>query len=169
MVVIDSFEGIDKYQDNVDMLAGRTTLGSILFEDASIVLHNTIQLKENILQTRWTLQVTVKALPWRPRAKFTGVSVYTLDGGGKISKQDDYWDSINLSNGKYQKVGLGEGLSDFWNQVKAKSNAEMAAPELPFELLRRAKTYEVRRYPSTVVAETLYDQRPEGYDRIGEL
>lgn len=43
----------------------------------------------------------------------------------------------------------------------------MAAPELPYELLRITPKYEVRRYPKCVVAETTYDQRPEGYDRLG--
>lgn len=43
----------------------------------------------------------------------------------------------------------------------------MAAPELPYELLRRGKRYEVRRYPALTVAETPYSQRPEGYDRLG--
>jgi hypothetical protein len=43
----------------------------------------------------------------------------------------------------------------------------MTAPELPYELLRRAARYEVRRYPSYLLAETTYDQRPEGYDRLG--
>ena len=69
-----SFTGIDKYQNNVDMLGGRTTLGKLLFSDASIVLHNIKDLNENQIQTRWTLQVDIKFLPWRPRAKFTGVS-----------------------------------------------------------------------------------------------
>ena len=41
----------------------------------------------------------------------------------------------------------------------------MIAPELPYELLRRGKRYEVRRYPSIISAETSYEQRPQGYDR----
>jgi hypothetical protein len=40
--------------------------------------------------------------------------------------------------------------------------------ELPYELLRRARRYEVRRYPAVLLAETLYDKRPEGYDRLGD-
>ena len=77
---LTSFTGIDKYQNNVDMLAGRTTLGKVLFSDASIALHNITPVGDSgdQLQTRWTLQVTVSFLPWKPRAKFTGVSVYVL-------------------------------------------------------------------------------------------
>jgi hypothetical protein len=33
--------------------------------------------------------------------------------------------------------------------------------------LRRARYYEVRRYPAHIAAETNYDKRPEGYDRLG--
>lgn len=98
---LNTFSGIQNYINNVDMLAGRTTLGSILFDDASISLHNIIQLEKNKIQTRWTLQVTAKIVPGKPRAKFTGVSIYTLDTEGKILQQDDYWDSINLDRGRY--------------------------------------------------------------------
>lgn len=127
---LNSFKGIDKYQANVDMLAGRTTLGRILFEDASIVLHNFEVLPNMRLLTRWTLQVTSK-LPWKPRAKFTGVSIYTFNSENKIAKQEDFWDSINLINGQYRTVGPQEGLLDFTAQLKREDGAAMSAPELP--------------------------------------
>eukprot|EP01036_Dinobryon_divergens_P024512 gene24514-32969_t len=149
------------------MLAGRTTLGNLLFKDATISLHDIEVLSRNKLQTRWTLQVTVKSLPWQPRPRFTGISVYTLNDNGIITKQEDYWDSINLANGKYNKVSFVEALGDFLGQIQKESGAEMSAPELPYELLRRGKTYEVRRYPATISIETQYDKRPEGYDRLG--
>jgi hypothetical protein len=164
---ITKFTGIDKYKNNIDMIAGRTSLGKILFEDASIVLHNIEQTGKLEIQTRWTLQVTFKAFPWKPRPKFTGISVYTLTADGKVARQDDYWDSINLKGGKYSAVGIANGLKDLANQLKQEASAEMSAPEMPYELLRRAARYEVRRYPSSLVAETVYDQRPEGYDRLG--
>ena len=165
---LTSFTGIDKYQDNVDMLAGRSGLGGILFKDASIALHKITSLGDNKIQTRWTLQFTMKILPWQPRPRFTGVSIYTVDPStGKVLKQDDYWDAINLFKGKYKAVPFSEGLQYFLSCLSNEQGAEQAAPELPFELLRRAATYDVRRYPSTLTAETLYDQRPEGYDRLG--
>ena len=117
---LTSFTGIDKYQNNVDMLAGRTSLGRILFDDANIVLHNIKDLGENRIQTRWTLQVNVKFLPWKPRAKFTGVSIYTVSGepgSEKVVRQEDYWDSVNLKGGKYQAMGFVDGLSDFLGQI----------------------------------------------------
>ena len=164
---LNNLEGIDKYQDNVDMLAGRTSLGKILFKDANIALHNIETLSDGRIQTRWTLRVTVKFLPWQPTPRFTGVSIYTLDNNGKIALQEDYWDSINLIDGNYNSVGLFEGISDFIGQIQQDNSAEQVAPELPYELLRRGKEYDVRRYPKHLVAETIYDQRPEGYDRLG--
>lgn len=164
---LTELSGTDAYQNNIDMLGGKTMLGNILFEDASIVLHNIRQTGDRNLETRWTLKVTAKSLPWKPRAEFTGISAYTLNDDGKIVRQEDFWDSINLKNGKYEAVGKVAGLSDFLGQLKDESGAQMAAPELPYELLRRGKRYEVRRYPATTVAETTYDQRPEGYDRLG--
>jgi hypothetical protein len=162
-----SLRGTSSYQNNVDTLSGQTFLGKLLFEDASIVLHNIKERNDGKLETRWTLQVTAKILPWKPRAKFTGVSVYTLDSEGKVAKQEDYWDSINLKNGLYERVSVPEAVSDFLGQLKQDNGAEMAAPELPYELLRRGRRYEVRRYPPTLFATTRYSQRPEGYDRLG--
>eukprot|EP01041_Mallomonas_annulata_P006879 gene6879-13953_t len=57
--------GIDNYQSNVDMLAGRNMFGSFLFKDASIALHSIVKPSENKLMTKWTLRVTVKAIPTR--------------------------------------------------------------------------------------------------------
>ena len=165
---LTSFTGADKYQNNVDMLAGRTALGAFLFKDASIALHKITSLGPNKIQTRWTLKFTVKFLPWQPRPRFSGVSVYTLNPEtGKVQRQDDFWDSINLFKGEYKTVPFSQGLQDFLSCLSNEQGAEMAAPELPFELLRRAANYEVRRYPATLTAETAYDQRPEGYDRLG--
>lgn len=162
-----SFIGIDKYQNNVDMLAGRTPLGSLLFKDASINLHKIERLSDGRLLTRWTLRVTVKVLPWQPTPRFSGVSIYSFDEDGKVCKQEDFWDSVNLQSGQYKPMSFLDGFNDFIGQLKDASGADMAAPELPYELLRRAKRYDIRRYPASTVAETRYDQRPEGYDRLG--
>ena len=74
------------------MIAGRSVFGKLLFDDASINLHK-IEYTVNGLVSRWTLQFTFKALPWKPCCYFTGVSVYTLDEDFRtIVKQLDYWD-----------------------------------------------------------------------------
>ncbi len=36
---LTTLTGVEKYEDNVDLLAGRTPLGAFLFKDASILLH----------------------------------------------------------------------------------------------------------------------------------
>jgi len=67
-----SLSGVDSYRNNVDMLAGRTLLGKILFEGAGINLHSVTggEVNENgdisDIVTRWTLRMTVKVLPWSP-------------------------------------------------------------------------------------------------------
>jgi hypothetical protein len=162
------------------LLNGKTALGKLLFKDASINLHSVETLNDRKLMTRWTLRLTVKLLPWQPTgiyfypikrfiflnwklilARFTGVSIYDVENG-KIIKQEDYWDSINLLNGNYSSVPVINGIKDFLGQIFVESSAEMAAPELPYELLRRANRYEIRRYPAITTAQTVYDQRPEG-------
>ena len=106
--------------------------------------------------------MTAKFLPWKPRAKFTGVSIYTVagePGSEKVVKQEDFWDSVNLKSGKYKAMGFTDGLSDFLGQIfdnPDNGGAEMAAPELPYELLRRHPMYEVKRYPNALVAQTKY-------------
>ena len=86
-----SLSGVDSYRKNVDMLAGRTLMGKILFDGAGINLHSVTggKVSENNgnaeianVITRWTLKVTAKVIPWKPEAVFSGVSVYKLQPGG---------------------------------------------------------------------------------------
>jgi len=174
---LTSLRGVSKYQSNVDMLAGRTAMGSVLFEDAGIVLHSVRggEMEEETrgisdIVTRWTLRVTVKLLPWRPTAYFTGISVYkVVPSGGKegvqIVNQIDYWDSININqdgSANYAKVSKKEALIDFFNQLKPDGFiAPQSAPELPYQLLRRGNGYDVREYPQHVVAMLPYRRRDE--------
>lgn len=203
---LTSLVGVESYRNNVDMLAGRTLLGQVLFNDASIILHSvtggdvttttaTAAEKkgeggvsiDNIV-TRWTLRVTVKILPWKPEAIFSGVSIYTLQTGGTngslISSQQDYWDSINIKQSsssessvstipipvreQYHKVDKTIALQDFLGQLKPDGfRAAAAAPELPYLLLRRGDGYEIRRYPTYIGLETTYDRRDVGYGVLG--
>ena len=94
-----SFEGIEKYRNNVDMLAGETLLGKLCFSDCGLIMHNVTETADGGLQTRWTLQFRFKLLPWQPVARFTGVSRYTLDSECRVLSQKDYWDSVNLQPG----------------------------------------------------------------------
>jgi hypothetical protein len=176
-----SLSGVDSYQSNVDMLASRTLMGKFLFQDAGIVLHSVTggDVKPdgsiaNII-TRWTLRVTAKVLPWKPTARFTGVSVYEVSSGGSegvvVNHQTDFWDSINIKEGgDYVKVDKAVAVKDFLDQLKPQNgNAAAAGVELPYQLLRRGKDYEIRRYPSYNAATISYDRRDEGYDILATI
>jgi hypothetical protein len=172
-----SLSGVDAYQNNVDMLSSRTLMGKFLFQDAGIALHSVtgggispVDGSISNIITRWTLRVTAKVLPWGPTPRFSGVSVYEIIPGGPegvlVYHQTDYWDSINImEGGEYAKVDKGIAIKDFLDQLKpVNGNAAAAGPEVPYELLRRGKDYEVRRYPSYTMAKIPYDRRDEGYD-----
>lgn len=184
-----SLTGVDSYRKNVDMLAGRTMMGKILFDGAGINLHSVtggavtetngnVEI-ENII-TRWTLRVTAKVIPWAPEAVFSGVSVYKLQPGGKegvtIVGQTDYWDSINIKEGtdslapltQYQKVPITVAVQDFLGQLQPDGfRAVEAAPELPYLLLRRGDGYELRKYPGFNGIETSYERRDFGFGSLG--
>lgn len=187
---LNQLVGIDNYQQNVDMLAGRTLMGKILFDNASIQLHsvtggeistNTSGETISNIQTRWTLRFTFAALPWKPTARFSGISVYDVEPsnakgvGVVVTSQHDYWDNLNLqpggNNNVYQDVSRLEGLQDLWNQLKPGGfQASAAAPELPYSLLRRGSDYQVRRYPSySCLTLNSYQRRDEGYERLGSF
>jgi hypothetical protein len=185
-----SLSGVDSYRNNVDMLAGRTLMGRILFDGAGINLHSVTggevvedsNGKEKIedIITRWTLKVTAKVLPWKPQAVFSGVSVYKVQPGGSqgitIVGQTDYWDSINIKPNtsslsplqQYEKVPTSVAINDFLSQLKPDGFlAPAAAPELPYLLLRRGDGYEVRKYPGFVGIETPYQRRDYGFGSLG--
>lgn len=175
-----SLEGVQGYQNNVDMLASRTFLGSILFKDAGIVLHSVEggSIKEDgsieDIITRWTLRLTAKILPWTPTARFTGISVYKVEEGGpkgiEIVGQTDYWDSVNIKEGGgYEKVEKTLAISDFVDQLKPGVTASIAGEELPYQLLRRGSGYEVRRYPTFCAVETEYGRRDDGFALLGSF
>ena len=164
-----SFTGLEKYKNNVDMLAGKTPLGKACFTDCGLAMHG-IKETPTGLQTRWTLQFRFKLLPWAPLAQFTGVSQYTLDANKRVLAQQDFWDSINLQKGgAYAAVSKLDALKDFVGQLQPSgSGARQASDkELPYVLLRRAKDYEVRRYPQHVAVSTNYYRRIDAFGTLG--
>lgn len=178
---LNSLSGVEAYENNVDMLSSKTLMGKILFRDAGIVLHKVEggEILDNgsisDIITRWTLRFTFKVLPWQPTARFSGISVYKVEQGGsqgvRILSQQDYWDSINLmEGGKYEAVDKSVGLGDFFDQLKPEQlAAPTAGSELPYQLLRRGKGYEVRRYPSFTAVQIPYDRRDDGFLELGSF
>jgi hypothetical protein len=189
---LTSLSGIDAYETNVNMLSGRTLLGSILFRDARILLHsitggNVVTVdnnnnKETVhmtnIVTRWTLRFTFQLLPWQPSPSFTGISIYTLkecDGATnhpiQIVQQKDYWDAINLQpGGSYESVANIVALQHFVSLLLPSGNfkAKSAGPELPYTTLRlKGSEYEVRRYPSYSAIRMIYERRDEAYVTMG--
>jgi len=184
-----SLSGVDSYQNNVDMLAGRTLMGKVLFEGAGIILHSVTggeiverngEVAVDDIITRWTLRVTAKVLPWTPEAVFSGISVYKVQPGGpeglQIVGQTDFWDSINIAEGtdslnakeQYQEVPKPTAVQHFLDQLKPEGFvAPSAAVEVPYVLLRAGDGYEIRRYPGFVGAQTTYERRDVGYGSLG--
>ena len=146
-----SIRGVEAYRANVGMLSGANLMGRLLFTDCSLVMHGTSAPSERALETRWTLQLRLKLLPWDHLAQFTGVSRYTLDAEARVVSQQDFWDSINLQpDGTYARMPKLAALADFSAQLAPRPPR---AAEPPYKLLRRAARYEVRRYPGGVGEE----------------
>jgi hypothetical protein len=168
---LSSLEGVAAYKKNVEMLSGESDFGRRLFADCGLVMHNVTSdsPESRSLCTRWTLQFRFKLLPWKPLAQFTGVSQYTIDDQARVLRQQDYWDSINLQpGGTYAPAGKISGLLDMLKQFMPRSSAEAAGDkELPYQLLRRAAQYEVRRYPQYIAVVTEYERRLDGLGTLG--
>lgn len=144
---LTNLAGLEAYQANVDMLAGRTWLGALLFKDARIQLHSvtggrvrtTPDSAEVVVEpvtTRWTLRFTFRALPWSPTASFSGISEYTVVPGGRqgvlITQQADYWDSINL-----QPVAVSAAVAAKEDGSTTSSSAA-AAPSSDYQSVDRS-------------------------------
>ncbi len=165
-----SYTGRDAHRSNVDMLSGSSALGRLLFSDCSLVMHNsTTAPGAAALTTRWTLAFRFNLLPWKPLARFTGVSEYTLDPDARLSRQQDYWDSVNLvPGGGYATKPSIAALLDLLAQLAPTDTAQAASGrELPYVLLRRAGKYEVRRYPQHISVETEYERRVDAFGTLG--
>ena len=181
---LTDLEGVDAYQSNVDMLAGRNLVGSLLFRDASITLHSVtggdVSRAKDVVSispilTRWTLRFTFQALPWSPSPRFSGISRYTVAPGGpagcQVLQQEDFWDSINLvPGGTYKKVDRKDAIQHFVQQLTPGNfEAPSAGPELPYQTLRIGKGYEVRRYPSYTAVRMQYERRDEAFSAMGSF
>ena len=168
---LTTYTGRQAHKNNVEMLSGSSAIGRILFSDCSLVMHDaSSDSGSNSLTTRWTLGFRFNLLPWKPMAQFTGVSEYTLDGNARLLRQQDFWDSVNLeAGGEYASKSKLGALLDLLQQFAPGEQSALAASEreLPYQLLRRARKYEVRRYPQHIAVETEYDRRVDAFGTLG--
>ncbi|KAF1002442.1 hypothetical protein AG4045_027605 [Apium graveolens] len=100
------------------------------------------------ITTRWTMIMRFVLLPWKPELIFTGTSVMGINPEtNKFCSHEDFWDSIKNNN--YFSL---EGLWDVMKQLRIYKTPDLETPK--FQILKRASTYEVRRYSPFIVVET---------------
>lgn len=143
---LTNYSSLQGYLFNIAMLK---TLFAPVYE-----MHDIRATGENEITARWTMTMQftwngpIRGF-WNPKLVVTGISIYGLnEENGKINKHIDLWDSINnqqfFSLEAFQQV-LGQLLS------------LVATPDLEtveYKILKKWKNYEVRDYPSFLVAET---------------
>lgn len=138
---ITKYSSISGYLYNIQMLRYLFT--------PEFFLHDIYEVNESTLETRWTMNMKLRVLPWQPDLTFTGTSQYEFDlKTKKVVRHSDTWDSIDD-----QEYFSMEGLRDL---VKQASNLQQT-PELEtpkYTTLKRLADYEVRRYESYLVCET---------------
>jgi len=138
---ITRYSSIDGYLFNIQMLR-------VLFTP-EFILHKIYPVSETTLETRWTMNMTMRVLPWQPKLIFTGTSQYEFDlSTEKVVRHSDTWDSIE--NQEYFSV---EGLRDLAGQVaNFGQTPDLETPQ--YVTLKRLADYEVRKYDSFLVCQT---------------
>ncbi|WZN63488.1 SOUL heme-binding protein [Chloropicon roscoffensis] len=138
---ITKYDSINGYLANIQMLR-------YVFSP-EFILHQIYAVSETTLETRWTMNMKFRILPWQPDLTFTGTSQYEFDlQTEKVVRHSDTWDSI--SDQEYFSV---EGLRDLVRQ--ATNLAQTPDLETPkYVTLKRLSRYEIRSYDPYVVCET---------------
>lgn len=138
---ITRYDSIDGYLFNIQMLRHLFT--------PEFILHNIYEVSPTTLETRWTMNMKLRVLPWQPDLIFTGTSQYEFDlSSKKVVKHSDTWDSIQ--NQEYFSV---EGLRDLVKQASNLSQTpQLETPK--YTTLKRTAEYEIRKYDSFLVCET---------------
>lgn len=138
---LNKFRGTKRYASNISFLKE-----SPVFTNAKFYLHSSGILPErNVVRTRWTLQMTVAALPWKPTVIFTGLSDYRVDQSSKlVVGHFDYWDSLS-SSGFFSPPAVVDLVS------QCTPGSVLPFESLPsFVLLRRTQRLQVWKFDSDV-------------------
>ena len=99
--------------------------------------------------------------PLRPKLAFTGTSILTFDGRGKICRHLDTWDSLAREGERAQDYFSVPGFRNVLAQLadvrkppaESSPEASSALWSPPRQLLRKTKSYEIRRYDDLAAIE----------------
>lgn len=143
---LNNFNGIDRHAANIDFLCD-----SFVFCDATLDYHDIRVLPpsaspfSDVIRARWSLCMTFRLLPWKPRLLFSGLTDYVVDiDSGQIARHIDFWDS--LADSSYFSF---PALNDF---------VSMCLPSYPvpfdvapdFKLLLRTDSFQIWRFVNPV-------------------
>lgn len=137
------FRGTARYIANINFLSR-----SPVFATAKFHLHDIRVLLQSpsTVRTRWTLSMTLRAIPWRPRVAFTGQSDYVVDqSSALVVRHIDYWDSVPDS-----AFFSFPAVADLVRQCGPSSPfSANLVPE--FILLRRLASFQIWRFSDDVM------------------
>ena len=81
------YSSIQGYLANIQMLRYLFT--------PEFILHKIYAVNDRTLETRWTMRMNMRILPWQPDLTFTGTSQYEFDlATRKVTRHSDTWDAI---------------------------------------------------------------------------
>ncbi len=160
---LTSFEGVQPYRANIAFLRD-----SPVFERTKLDTFDVRVTSPKTVTTRWSMAMTVRVLPWRPRVKFTGESIYELNDDGKVIGHIDYWDS--LSETANNSVVTKEAVADLVGQFTPQRHYQALGARPSFLLMRRMRDVEIRNYedvtlvddPTKMVAGGIAEVRRDG-------
>ncbi|GFH25237.1 uncharacterized protein HaLaN_23170, partial [Haematococcus lacustris] len=71
------------FQDPVTYVVGldmyKAVISFLGLFNVKLHLHDIHVATDYLITARWTMDMTVKVLPWRPQLSFTGTTQYTVD------------------------------------------------------------------------------------------
>lgn len=140
---LNKFTGTKQYISNINFLTR-----SPVFANARLDIHDAriLQRFPNTVRTRWTLSMTLAALPWQPRVSFTGQSDYVVDiDTALVVRHIDYWDS--LSDSKFFSF---PAILDLLSQCRPRSPFGIGLVP-SFDLLRRLPSFQIWRFHHDVL------------------
>jgi len=85
---LNKFNGVEKYKQMIKFLNN-------FFQNIKMELHK-IEQKDDIINTEWTLFMTVSLLPWKPRLTISGKSELKLNKDNFIISHLDDWNCSRL-------------------------------------------------------------------------